>query len=85
MGVEGRLLTGGLFFRKVYKNAMEQLEKGKVWLAHSMKMLGIQPWSYVSFAVFPNIVNRKTLEETGLLKNEDTSKIKVKTSTAKFL
>ena len=54
---------------------MEQLEKGQVWLAHTMKVLGIQPWSYVGFAVFPNIDNRTTLEETGLVKNEDKSKV----------
>ena len=55
---------------------MEQLEKGQVWLAHSMKILGMKPWSYVGFAVFPNIANRKSLEETGLVKNEDKSKVK---------
>ena len=55
---------------------MEQLEKGQAWLAHSMKMLGMEPWSYVGFAVFPNIANRKSLEETGLVKNEDKSKVK---------
>ena len=67
-----------VFFRKVYTKAMEQLEKGHVWLVHSMKMLGIQPWSYVGFAIFPNIANRKTLEETGLFKIEDTSRVKDK-------
>ena len=55
---------------------MEQLEKGQAWLAHSMKMLGMKPWSYVGFAVFPNIDKRKSLEETGLVKNEDKSKVK---------
>ena len=55
---------------------MEQLEKGQTWLAHSMKMLGMEPWSYVGFAVFPNIANRKSLEETGLVKNEDKNKVK---------
>ena len=54
---------------------MEQLEKGEVWLAHSMKMLDMKPWFYVGFSVFPNIDNRKTLEATGLVKNEDKSKV----------
>ena len=52
---------------------MEQLEKGQAWLGHSMKMLGMRPWSYVGFAVFPNI----TLEETGLVKHEIKSKVKL--------
>ena len=67
-----------VFFRKVYTKAVEQLEKCQVWLAHIMKMLGIKPWSYVGFAVFPNIANKKTLEETGLFKNKDMSKVKDK-------
>ena len=50
---------------------MEQLEKGEVWLLHSMKMLGMKPWSYVGFAVFPNIENRETLKASGLVKKED--------------
>ena len=54
---------------------MEQLEKGQAWLAHTMKILGIKPWNYVGFAVFPNIDNRKTLVATGLVKNEDKSKV----------
>ena len=64
---------------------MEQLEKGHVWLVHSMKMLGIQPWSYVGFAIFPNIANRKTLEETGLFKIEDTSRVKDKKNIEQIL
>ena len=55
---------------------MEQLEKGQMWLAHSIQMLGMKPWSYVGFAVFPNIDNRKSLEERGLVKNEDKTKVK---------
>ena len=54
---------------------MEQLEKGEVWLAHSMKMLGLKQWNFVGFAVFPNIDNRKTLVAIGLVKNEDKSKV----------
>ena len=57
---------------------MEQLEKGQAWLAHSMKILGMEPWSYVGFAVFPNIANRETLEKTGLVQHGDNSKVKVK-------
>ena len=62
-------------FSNVYTKALEQLEKGKVWLTHTMNMLGMRPWSYVGFAVFPNIDNRKTLEATGLVKKEDKSKV----------
>ena len=40
-----------------------------------MKMLGMKPWSYGGFTVFPNIDNRKSIEETGLVKNEDKSKV----------
>ena len=54
---------------------MEQLEKGQAWLENSMKMLGMKPWSYVGFAVFPNIDNRKTLEATGVGRKEDKSKV----------
>ena len=54
---------------------MEQLEKGQVWLEHSMKMLGMKPWSYVGLAVFPNISNRKSLEKTLLVKNEAMTKV----------
>ncbi len=64
------------FFSKVYTKAMEQLKKGEVWLVHTMEMLGMKPWTYVGFAVFPNIPNRKTLVETGLFKQKDESKVK---------
>ena len=67
-----------VFFRKVYTKAVEQLEKGQAWLAHTMKMLGMKPWRYAGFAVFPNIADIKTLEETGLFKNKDMSKVKDK-------
>ena len=71
-------MTGCLvFFSNVYTKAMEQLEKGNAWLAHSMKMLGMKPWSHVGFVVFPNIVNRKSLEETVLVKNEHKSKVRI--------
>ena len=54
---------------------MEQLKKGEVWLAHTIEMLGMKPWNYVGFAVFPNIANRKNLVDTGLFKQEDESKV----------
>ena len=76
--VEVRFIIDGLFFfRNVYTKAMEQLKKGEVWLAHTMKMLGMKPWTYSGFAVFPNIPNRKTLTEAekGLFKQEDESKV----------
>ena len=60
----------------MYTKALEQLEKGEVWLAHTMEMLGMKQWNYVGFAVFPNIANRKTLVETGIVKKEDESKVK---------
>ena len=63
------------FFSNVYTKALEQLKKGEVWLAHTMKMLGMRPWNYLGFAVFPNIPNRNTLMETGLFKQEDESKV----------
>ena len=64
------------FFSKVYTKALDQLDKGQAWLAHMMKiLLGINPWNYVGFAVFPNIDNRESLEKTGLVKNDDKSKV----------
>ena len=66
-----------IFFSNVHTKATEQLEKGKAWLAHTMKMLGMKPWNYVGFVVFPNINNRETLEETGLVQHGDKSKVKV--------
>ena len=62
-------------FRNVYTKAMEQLEKGEIWLAHTLKMLEMKPWNYVGFAVFPNILDRKSLMETGLFKQDDESKV----------
>ena len=63
------------FVSNVYTKAMEQLKKGQAWLAHTMEMLGMKPWNYVGFAVFPNIPNRKTLVKTELFKQEDESKV----------
>ena len=59
----------------MYIKAMEQLDKGKVWLAHTMQMLNMKPWNYVGFAVFPNVDNMETLQETGLLKTENDFKV----------
>ena len=58
-------------FSKVYTKAKYQLEKGKVWLEHTMKMLHMKPWTYVGFAVFPNINNKNDLKLTGHVKTED--------------
>ena len=55
---------------------MEQLEKGQVWLAHTMRMLNMKPWNYVGFAAFPNIDNKNTLKATGIVKQEDDFKVK---------
>ena len=57
---------------------MEQLEKGQVWLAHTMKMLNMKPWNYVGFAAFPNIDDKNTLKATGIVKQEDDFKVKNK-------
>ena len=53
-------------FSKVYKDAMDQLEKGKEWLKHIMKMLNMKSWKSVCFVAFPNIDNREALIEAGL-------------------
>ena len=54
-------------FSKVYSDAMDQLVKGKIWLEHTMKMLDLNPWTYVGFVAFPNIKNRGALSEAGLI------------------
>ena len=36
-----------------------------------MKMLHMKPWTYVGFAVFPNINNKNDLKLTGHVKTED--------------
>ena len=40
-----------------------------------MKMLNMTPWTYVGYAAFPNIDNKQTLKETGLVKKEDELKV----------
>ena len=45
---------------------MNQLEKGKEWLKHIMKMLNIKHWKNTGFVAFPNIDNREALREAGL-------------------
>ena len=40
-----------------------------------MRMLKMEPWTYVGFVVFPNIDNRKSLLETGLVKQEEELKV----------
>ena len=54
---------------------MNQLEKGKEWLKHIMKMLNIKPWENVGFVAFPNIDNREALREAGLDITEDELKV----------
>ena len=54
---------------------MNQLEKGKEWLKHIMKMLNIKPWKNVGFVAFPNIDNRKALREAGLDITEEELKV----------
>ena len=54
---------------------MDQLEKGKVWLEHVMRMLNLDPWTYVGFVTFPNIDNREALIKAGLVKQEKEAKV----------
>ena len=54
---------------------MDQLCKGQAWLEHTMKMLGMTPWTYVGYTAFPNIDNKKILKETGLDIMEDEFKV----------
>ena len=62
-------------FSKVYKDAMDQLERGKVWLEHTTKMLNIKPWKNVGLVAFPNIDNREALREAGLDITEEKLKV----------
>lgn len=64
-------------FTKEYRKAIFQLEKGKAWLEHIMKILNMNPWNYVGYAAFPNIDNR-TLEKMGLSKEQEKIKILTK-------
>ena len=54
---------------------MNQLEKGKEWLKHIMKMLNIKPWKNVGFVAFPNFDNREALREAGLDITEEELKV----------
>ena len=62
-------------FRKVYKDAMDQLKKGKLWLNFTMKMLNMKCWDVLGFVAFPNIDNREALREAGLEITEDELKV----------
>ena len=63
------------FFRKVYTDAIGQLEKGQVWLEHVMRMLKMDHWTYVGFVAFPNIDNRQALIDTGFVRQEKDLKV----------
>ena len=65
-----------LVYSSVCTKAIEQLEKGKTWLAHTMKLLNMKPWNYVGFAAFPNIDDKNTLKATGIVKQKDDFKVK---------
>ena len=54
---------------------MNQLKKGKLWLEHVMRMLNLDPWTYVGFVAFPNIDNREALRKAGLVKQEREAKV----------
>ena len=54
---------------------MNQLEKGKEWLKHIMKMLNIKPWKNVGFVAFPNIDNKEALIETGMVMTDEELKV----------
>ncbi len=54
---------------------MNQLEKGKEWLKHIMKMLNTKPWKSVGFVTFPNIDNKEALIETGMVITDEELKV----------
>ena len=54
---------------------MNQLEKGKEWLKHIIKFLNIKPWKNVGFVAFPNIDNKETLIDTGMVITDEELKV----------
>ena len=75
------MLGDACFFSKVYADAVGQLEKGREWLEHVMRMLNMDPWTYVGFVAFPNIDNREALKEAGLVKHEKELKVSYRIET----
>ena len=68
------------FYSKNYNKAKEQLEKGKAFLHHAMKIMNIpHTWKYVGFVCFPNLENKQTLIDAGAVKDEDELKVLIKT------
>ena len=62
-------------YRNDYTKAKEQLEKGEAFLHHLMKIMDMQPWKYVGFVCFPNLENRATLTEAGVVNQVDELKV----------
>ena len=62
-------------YRKDYTKAKEQLQKGKAFLNHSMKTMGIMGWNYVGVICFPNLENRKALQDAEAVNDEDELKV----------
>ena len=58
-------------YRNDYTKAKEQLEKGEAFLHHLMKIMDMQPWKYVGFVCFPNLENRKALQDAEAVNDED--------------
>ena len=42
---------------------------------HSMNTMGITPWNYVGVVCFPNLENRKALQDAGAVTDEDDLKV----------
>ena len=65
-------------YRKDYTKAKEQLVKGKEFLHHSMKMMGISPWNHVGVVCFPNMEKRETLKNAGVVSDKDELQVFIK-------
>ena len=44
-----------------------------------MNTMGITPWNYVGVVCFPNLENRKALQDAGAVNDEDELKVLIKT------
>ena len=44
-----------------------------------MNTMGITPWNYVGVVCFPNLENRKALQDAGAVTDEDDLKVLIKT------
>ena len=46
---------------------------------HSMNTIGITPWNYVGVVCFPNLENRRALQDAEAVNNVDELKVLIKT------